>query len=67
MSLDRAVLAFAGSIVLISAALSRIHHPGWLWPTAFVGANVLRSAVIGFGPAAIILKRLGMPPGVAFH
>ena len=66
MSIDRAVLAFAGTIILISLALSQAHHPAWLWLTAFVGANMLQSAFTGFCPAAMILKRLGMEPGEAF-
>ena len=41
MSIDRAVLAFAGTVVLVSLLLSQVHHPGWLWLTAFVGANLL--------------------------
>ena len=67
MSIDRAVLAFAGTIILISLALSQIHHPAWLWLTVFVGVNMLQSAFTGFCPAAMILKRLGMRPGEAFH
>ena len=67
LSIDRAVLAFAGTIILISLALSQIHHPAWLRLTAFVGANMLQSAFTGFCPAAMILKRLGMEPGEAFH
>ena len=67
MSIDRAVLAFAGTVVLLSLALSHYHHPAWLWLTAFVGANLLQSAFTGFCPLAVILKRLGMRPGEAFH
>jgi hypothetical protein len=67
MSIDRAVLAFAGTIILISLGLSQNHHPAWLWLTVFVGANMLQSAFTGFCPAAMILKRLGLRPGEAFH
>ena len=66
MSIDRAVLAFAGAMVLVSLALSQIHHPAWLWLTAFVGANLLQSAFTGFCPLAKILKAVGSKPGVAF-
>jgi hypothetical protein len=41
MSIDRIVLAFAGTIILLSLALSQIHSPYWLWLTAFAGANML--------------------------
>ena len=66
MSIDRAVMAFAGTMILVSLALSQIHSPNWLWLTAFVGANMLQAAFTGFCPAAILLKRLGVRPGTAF-
>jgi hypothetical protein len=66
MSVDRLVLAFAGSFVLISLVLSQVHHPYWLWFTAFVGANLLQSAFTGFCPLAKILKAIGIKPGEAF-
>jgi hypothetical protein len=66
MSIDRAVLAFAGAVVLISLGLSQVHSPLWLWLTAFVGANLLQSAFTGFCPLAKILKALGVRPGEAF-
>lgn len=67
MSIDRAVLALAGTVVLLSLALSQYHHPAWLWLTAFVGANLLQSAFTGFCPLAMILKRIGLRPGEAFQ
>ena len=66
MSIDRAVLAFAGVILLISLGLSQIHHPYWLWLTAVVGANMLQSVFTGFCPLAKIFKAFGMRPGQAF-
>lgn len=67
MSIDRAILAFAGTVILVSLALSQVHHLAWLWLTAFVGANLLQSAFTGFCPMAIFLKHLGLRPGEAFH
>ncbi|MDX2203740.1 MAG: DUF2892 domain-containing protein [Hyphomicrobiaceae bacterium] len=67
MSIDRIVLAFAGCMILASLALSQLHHPGWLWLTAFVGANLLQSAFTGFCPLAKILKGAGVVPGKAFE
>jgi hypothetical protein len=67
MSIDRIVLAFAGTMVLLSLVLSQVHHPAWLWFTAFVGANLLQSAFTGFCPLARILKAIGLQPGEAFH
>lgn len=66
MSIDRIVMAFAGTVILVSLALSHLHDPAWLWLTAFVGANLFQAAFTGFCPLAIILKRLGARPGVAF-
>jgi hypothetical protein len=67
MTIDRAVLAFAGFMILLSLALAHWFHPAWLWLTAFVGANLLQSAFTGFCPAAIVLKKLGVRPGVAYR
>jgi hypothetical protein len=66
MSIDRLVIAIAGSFILISLLLAHYHSELWLWFTAFVGANLLQSAFTGFCPMAIILKKLGVKPGCAF-
>ncbi|MDT4329697.1 YgaP family membrane protein [Methylomonas sp. MED-D] len=66
MSIDRWVMAFAGSFILSSLALAHWHSPNWLWFTAFVGANLLQAAFTGFCPLAIILRKLGVKPGRAF-
>ena len=66
MSVDRAVMMFAGFMVLASLVLGVLVSPYWLWLTAFVGANLMQASVTGFCPAAMILKRLGLKPGVAF-
>jgi len=66
MTIDRVVMAFAGTVVLLSLALSQVHTPAWLWLTAFVGANLFQAAFTGFCPLAIVLKRVGVRPGQAF-
>ena len=66
MTLDRALLAVAGSFILVSLLLAHFHSENWLWFTAFVGANLLQSAFSGFCPMAMILKKLGIKPGSAF-
>ncbi|WP_281916042.1 YgaP family membrane protein [Caldimonas thermodepolymerans] len=66
MNLDRAVLAFAGAMVLLSLTLAHFHSPLWLWLTAFVGANLVQASLTGFCPAAIVFRRLGVPAGSAF-
>ncbi len=62
MSVESMVLAFAGSFILISLVLSRLFIPYWLLFTAFVGANLLRSAFTGLCPLAKILKAMGAKP-----
>lgn len=66
MSIDRMVMAFAGSFILISLALAHWHSPNWLWFTAFVGANLLQASFTGFCPLAMILKKFGVKSGCAF-
>ena len=66
MSIDRIVLAFAGTVVLVSLALGYLLNPYWFLLTAFVGLNLLQAAFTGFCPLAMMLKKLGCPPGAAF-
>ena len=67
MSVDRAVLALAGSMVLLSTLLAVTVSPWWLLLTAFVGANLLQSSLTGFCPAASVLARMGLGSGCAFR
>lgn len=66
MSIDRIVLAFAGTMTLLSVLLAWLVSPYWLLLAAFVGANELQAAFTRFCPLAIVLRKLGMPPGPAF-
>jgi hypothetical protein len=66
MSIDRIVLAVAGTFILLSVLLAVYVNINWLWFTGFVGANLLQSAFTGFCPMAVILKKLGTQPGPAF-
>lgn len=60
MSLNNAVMAFAGFMVLLSVVLSLYVHPYWIALTIFAGVNMLQSAFTGFCPAAMILRRVGL-------
>ncbi len=60
MTLERAVRALAGTIILISLALALWVSPWWLALTAFVGLNLLQSAFTGFCLAEMILARCGL-------
>jgi len=66
MTLDSAVLRFAGIVVLVSVLLSIYVHPWWLGLTIFAGLNMLQASFTGFCPAAAIFKKLGVRPGNAF-
>jgi hypothetical protein len=66
MSLDRAILAFAGAMVLLSVALTVWVSPHFVWFTVFIGLNLLQSAFTGVCPAAAIFRRFGVKPGCAF-
>jgi len=66
MSIDRAVMAFAGVMILASLVLSQIQSPYWLLFTAFVGLNLVQASFTGFCPAAMVFKRLGCKVGNAF-
>ncbi|MCP5410607.1 MAG: DUF2892 domain-containing protein [Alphaproteobacteria bacterium] len=67
MNLDRAVLAFAGLVVLVGLALAWFVNPWWLALSAFAGLNMIQAAITGFCPAAMIFRKLGVPPGEAFR
>ncbi|GAP34356.1 DUF2892 domain-containing protein [Piscinibacter sakaiensis] len=58
----------AGSFILLSLALGvpgspLFHSALWLGLTAFVGLNLLQSAVTRWCPLEIVLRRLGVRGG----
>ncbi len=59
MTADKGVRIVAGCVLLISLALTRWVHPGFVWLSLFVGLNLIQSAFTGFCPAERLLKRLG--------
>ena len=67
MNIDRAVMAFAGVMILLSVVLAVYVSPWWLLFTAFIGLNMLQSAFTGFCPAAMIFRKLGLRAGNAFR
>lgn len=66
MNLDRAVLAFAGVMILASVALTQLVSPWWWLLTAFVGLNLVQASITGFCPAAVLFRKLGISSGCAF-
>jgi hypothetical protein len=67
MTLDRAVMAFAGFVVLVGITLSLTVHPWWIGLSAFAGLNMIQASFTGFCPAALVFKALGVRPGTAFR
>ncbi len=67
MTLDRAVMFFAWVMILVSLALTLWVSPYFLWFTAFIGVNLMQSAITGWCPAALIFKALGVKGGCAFN
>ncbi len=63
MTIESAIRLLAGSLILLSLALNQFVSPWWLLLAAFVGLNLAQSALTGFCPAEIILKRLGVGGG----
>jgi DUF2892 family protein len=60
MTINSAVRLLAGSMVLISIALSIWVHPYWIALAIFVGFNLVQSSFTGFCPPSIIFRRLGL-------
>lgn len=67
MNIDRAVMAFAGSVVIVSLALAHFFSAWWLLLTLFVGLNLLQASFTGFCPLALVLRRFGVKSGNAFQ
>jgi len=67
MTTERAVLLFAGLMILASLALTYFVSPWWMLLTGFVGLNLVQSSFTGFCPAAIVFRKLGLKPGPAFR
>jgi hypothetical protein len=66
MNIDKAVLGFAGFVVLLGLALGWLVSPYWLLLTAFAGLNMIQASFTGWCPAAIVFKKLGLRDGCAF-
>lgn len=63
MKMENAIRILAGTMVLISLTLYWLVSPYWLLLAAFVGVNLIQSALTGFCPAEMILKKLGVGQG----
>lgn len=55
--LERVLFALAGTMVLLSVALSVLVSPWFLILTAFVGVNLWLYVLVGACPASLMLSR----------
>jgi uncharacterized membrane protein len=60
MTVDKAVRAFAGVMVLVSIALTYWLSPWFVLLTLFVGANLIQSSFTGFCPAEMFFRKMGL-------
>lgn len=67
LTLDRAVMLFAGGMVLLSVLLTAFVSPLFIWFTVFIGLNLIQSAFTGFCPAAMVFRAFGVKKGCAFE
>ncbi len=67
MNIDKAVLAFAGFVVLLGLVLGTYVNAYWYLLTAFAGLNMIQASFTGFCPAAMVFKKLGLHDGSAFN
>lgn len=67
MTIDRLLRGIAGAFILVSLGLATasgdaaLAVPSWLWLTAFVGLNLLQSAITNWCPMMVLLGKLGVP------
>lgn len=60
MRMEQWIRAIAGLFILLSLGLAHVHHPNWLYFTAFVGFNLLQSAFTKWCLMEDILSKLGI-------
>jgi hypothetical protein len=59
MSIDRIVMGFAGSMVLIGTLFGMLVNSNFLYLSLFIGFMLLQSSITKFCPMAWIVKKLG--------
>ena len=58
MSVEKALMAFAGFMVMLSVDLTYWVHPNFVWLTVFVGANLFQQSFTGFCPDSMVMKKV---------
>jgi hypothetical protein len=57
MTVEPMLRLIAGAFVVASVLLGLYVHPGFLWFTVFVGANLFQSALTNWCPMMTLLRR----------
>ena len=65
-TVERALRAMAGAVVLLSLVLGYAVSPYWYLFTEFVGLNLLQSAFTNWCPAMWIFRKLGLRDDVVY-
>jgi hypothetical protein len=60
MKMESLIRILAGTLVLLSISLAHWISEWWLLLTAFVGVNLIQSALTGFCPAETVFRKLGL-------
>lgn len=60
MDVERYLRLIAGCFVLATVTLGYFHNPYWFLFTAFVGLNLLQSAVTNWCPMMVFLRWMGV-------
>lgn len=61
MNTEKMIRILAGALVLTGTALAFfLHNPWFLLIPAFVGANLVQSALTGFCPPEMLMRKLGV-------
>ena len=61
MNVNAWLRLFAGAFILLSVALGHFVSPWFYIFTAFVGLNLLQSALTGWCPMMTFLRKAGVP------
>ncbi|HTU67566.1 MAG TPA: DUF2892 domain-containing protein [Steroidobacteraceae bacterium] len=66
MSIDRIVLVFTGSMVVLGLALGRFVSPYWLILSGVMGVNLVQAAFTSVCPLAYVLRKAGFQSSAVF-
>ncbi len=60
MTVNNAIRVMAGTMVLLSVALTHLVSPWFVLLTLFIGLNLIQSAFTGFCPAEMMFRKIGL-------